>query len=100
LVSRSIAATLKLPTCCYATLKAVKGYLGTRSPVATSQYQAGAGAILSRRWMSAVNFRTVPRGPLRLLAGAVLAPLAALVGCWRPARRAGDIERSDLIREE
>ena len=50
--------------------------------------------------MSAVKFGVSPRDPLRMLAGAVLAPLAALVGCWRPARPAGDIERSDLIREE
>jgi len=50
--------------------------------------------------MSAVMFGVSPWDPLSILAAAALLPLAALAGCWRPARRAATSNAIEMIREE
>jgi predicted permease len=58
------------------------------------------GAMLAGRWMSGVMFGVSPWDPMSILAAAVLVPLAALAGCWRPARRAAMSNAMEMIREE
>jgi predicted permease len=57
-------------------------------------------AIAAGRWMSGIMFGVSPRDPLSMLSAAALVPLAALAGCWRPARRAATSNAIEMIREE
>ena len=59
-----------------------------------------AGALLAGRWMSGVMFGVSPSDPVSILAASALIPLAALAGCWRPARRAATSNALEMIREE
>jgi putative ABC transport system permease protein len=58
------------------------------------------GSMLASRWMSGVMFGVLPWDPVSILAAAALVPLAALIGCWRPARRAATSNAIEMIREE
>jgi putative ABC transport system permease protein len=58
------------------------------------------GSLLAGRWISGVMFGVSPSDPVSILAAAALVPLAALAGCWRPARRAATSNAIEMIREE
>jgi ABC-type lipoprotein release transport system permease subunit len=58
------------------------------------------GSMLAGRWISGVMFGISPWDPVSILAAAALVPLAALAGCWRPARRAATSNAIEMIREE
>jgi putative ABC transport system permease protein len=58
------------------------------------------GAMLAGWWMSGVMFGVSPWDPVSILAASALVPLAALAGCWRPARRATMSNAMEMIRED
>ncbi len=58
------------------------------------------GAALAGRWMGTLMFGVSPSDPLSIAAAAILLAAAALVGCWRPARRAATSSALEMIREE
>ncbi|MCU1236063.1 MAG: permease, partial [Candidatus Solibacter sp.] len=59
-----------------------------------------AGALLAGRWLGALVYGVSTRDPLTYAIAAVLLPAAALMGCWRPARRAARANPVDAIRAE
>ena len=59
-----------------------------------------ASALVAARWLGALVYGVSPRDPLSYAAALVLLPVAALVGCWRPAWRAAEASPAETIREE
>jgi putative ABC transport system permease protein len=58
------------------------------------------GEMLAGRWMNGVMFGVSPWDLVSILAAVALVPLAALAGCWRPARRAATSNAIEMIRED
>ena len=68
---------------------------------------AAAGVLLgigvsamAARWLGTLVYGVGPRDPLSYGLALVLLPAAALLGCWRPARRAAGANPAEIIREE
>ncbi len=59
-----------------------------------------AGSLVAARWLGALLYGVSPRDPLSYGLALLLLPAAALLGCWRPARRAAAANPADMIREE
>jgi putative ABC transport system permease protein len=59
-----------------------------------------AGALAAGRWLGGLLYGVSARDPLSYGLALVLLPAAALLGCWRPARRAARANAADMIREE
>jgi predicted permease len=59
-----------------------------------------AGALAASRWLSAVLYEVSPRDPLSYALALVLLPAAALLGCWRPAKRAATANPAETVRGE
>jgi putative ABC transport system permease protein len=61
----------------------------------------GAGAaVAASRWLAAVLYGVSPRDPLSYGVALILLPAAALLGCWRPARRAATANPAETVRGE
>jgi predicted permease len=58
------------------------------------------GAAAAGRWLGALLYGVSPRDPLSYGLAVLLIPAAALLGCWRPARRAATANAVDMIRED
>jgi len=58
------------------------------------------GTFATGRWLAALVYGVSARDPLSYGLAVLLLPAAALLGCWRPARRASTANAADLIREE
>jgi ABC-type antimicrobial peptide transport system permease subunit len=59
-----------------------------------------AGALAASRWLGTVLYGVSPRDPLSYGLALVLLPGAALLGCWRPAKRAATANPAETIRGE
>jgi hypothetical protein len=59
-----------------------------------------AGSLVAARWLGALIYGVSPRDPLSYGLALLLLPAAALLGCWRPARRAATANPAEMIREE
>jgi predicted permease len=59
-----------------------------------------AGSLVAAQWLGALIYGVSPRDPLSYGLALLLLPAAALLGCWRPARRAATVNPADMIREE
>ncbi len=59
-----------------------------------------AGALAAGRWLGALLYGVSTLDPLSYGLALLLLPSAALLGCWRPARRASTANAADMIREE
>jgi len=59
-----------------------------------------AGALMMGRWLGALIYGVSPRDPLSYAIALLLLPTAALLGCWRPARRAALANPAETIRNE
>jgi ABC-type antimicrobial peptide transport system permease subunit len=69
--------------------------------VAATGVLSGAGAALGvARWLGSLLYRVSVTDPLSYGIGLLLLPAAALLGCWRPARRAAAVNPADIIRQE
>jgi predicted lysophospholipase L1 biosynthesis ABC-type transport system permease subunit len=58
------------------------------------------GALIAARWLGALVYGVSARDPVSYGAGLLLLPAAVLLGCWRPAWRAGSADPAEIIREE
>jgi ABC-type antimicrobial peptide transport system permease subunit len=62
---------------------------------------AGAAASwIAAHWLGALIYGVSPHDPLSYGLALLLLPVAALLGCWRPARRAATANPADMIRED
>jgi len=59
-----------------------------------------AGAMVAARLLKALLYNISPFDPLSYGFALLLLPLAALLGCWRPAWRAAASSPAEVIREE
>jgi hypothetical protein len=59
-----------------------------------------AGAWSAARWLGALVYGVSPRDPFSYGLALLLLPAAAMLGCWRPARRAASCNPAETIREE
>jgi len=59
-----------------------------------------AGAMFAGRWLCALLFSVSPRDLRRYGLAFLLLPVAAILGCWRPASRAAGANPAEMIREE
>jgi putative ABC transport system permease protein len=57
-------------------------------------------SLVAARWLATLVFGVGPRDPLSYGLALLLLPAAALLGCWRPARRAAGANPAEIIREE
>jgi len=67
---------------------------------ATGVLLGAAGSLVAARWLGALIYGVSPRDPLSYGLALLLLPAAALLGCWRPARRAATANPAEMIREE
>jgi putative ABC transport system permease protein len=58
------------------------------------------GALALTQFMQSLLFDTVPYDPLVYAAVALILLLAAVAACWLPARRAGRVDITRLLRAE
>jgi ABC-type lipoprotein release transport system permease subunit len=57
-------------------------------------------AVAAGRWLSTLLYGVSPGDPFSFGLALLLLPAAALLGCWRPARRAASADPASIIREE
>jgi len=57
-------------------------------------------ALVAAQALSSLLFRVSPSDPASYLLALLLLPLAALLGCWRPALRAASVNPAETIRGE
>ena len=57
------------------------------------------GALAAARWLGALLYGVSAHDPASFALAVVLLPAAALLGCWRPARRAAAADPAESIRE-
>ena len=75
--------------------------LGEGLELAAAGVLLGAVASLAAtRWLGALIYGVSPRDAVSYGAALLLLPAAALLGCWRPARRAAASSPAESIREE
>jgi ABC-type lipoprotein release transport system permease subunit len=56
--------------------------------------------LAASRWLGTVLYGVSPRDPFSYGLALVLLPGAALLGCWRPAKRAATANPAETIRGE
>jgi len=59
-----------------------------------------AAAMLAAHWLGSLLYGVSATDPLSYSLALLLLPAAALLGCWRPARRAAAANPAEIIREE
>jgi predicted lysophospholipase L1 biosynthesis ABC-type transport system permease subunit len=59
-----------------------------------------AGSLAASRWLGAVLYGVSGSDPLSYGLALVLLPAAALLGCWRPARRAATANPAETVKGE
>jgi putative ABC transport system permease protein len=59
-----------------------------------------AGAMVASRWLGTVLYGVSGYDPTSYALALVLLPAAALLGCWRPARRAATANPADTVKGE
>jgi ABC-type antimicrobial peptide transport system permease subunit len=59
-----------------------------------------AAAMLASHWLGSLLYGVSATDPLSYSLALLLLPAAALLGCWRPARRAAGANPAEIIREE
>jgi putative ABC transport system permease protein len=59
-----------------------------------------AGAFLATRWLAALIFGVSRHDLVSYSIALLLLPAAALIGCWRPARKAASTDPAEIVRAE
>jgi len=59
-----------------------------------------AAAMLASHWLGSLLYGVSATDPLSYSLALLLLPAAALLGCWRPARRAAGANPAEIIRED